>query len=172
LTDPATAPAAQQKPILCFRCNKPGTKRCSTCSDARYCSTDCQKQDRKLHKLICKSFANLPERTNPKHFQAILFSYDEVSPRFVWLKQDGEKYWHFDREDIIGKCRTRALDFDGYKPLRRRLDHGIAIWYSDDFLVDGSLINESLRATLSPRIAPQWRDRFLALQIRRNREQA
>ncbi|KAJ6475683.1 hypothetical protein DFH09DRAFT_1217362 [Mycena vulgaris] len=41
---------------LCYRCNKPGDpklRRCARCHVTRYCSSECQKEDWKLHKPIC-----------------------------------------------------------------------------------------------------------------------
>jgi len=39
--------------LCCLVCNSVNTKSCSNCNQARYCSVDCQKSDRKMHKSVC-----------------------------------------------------------------------------------------------------------------------
>jgi hypothetical protein len=155
---------AQHGVVLCFACNKPGTQRCSGCHNARYCASECQKKDWTLHKLLCKSFANFGERPSPKHHRAILFPDDETKPKFIWIKKYGPKYWEFDRKAHLGggDVRLKRLDFDCHRPLRRLLNHTITIWYDEDFIGHGRPVNESLKKSLGPHVAPAWRGRFLA----------
>jgi tetratricopeptide (TPR) repeat protein len=46
-------------------CLLTGTKSCSVCLRELYCSSDCQKTDWKLHKLICQSLKKLPHQLQP-----------------------------------------------------------------------------------------------------------
>jgi len=49
---------SQQKSCSNGKCSKAGTKRCTSCSQAFYCSKECQKEDWKNHKPICKKKDN------------------------------------------------------------------------------------------------------------------
>ncbi|KIW75681.1 hypothetical protein Z517_10423 [Fonsecaea pedrosoi CBS 271.37] len=89
----------------CIMCPRRGTKVCSSCKDARYCSKNCQKLDWKNHKIICPSFqepkpqvteANgridgifydfLPEVGLVDFRRALVFPGDKQPPKFVWVK--------------------------------------------------------------------------------------
>jgi hypothetical protein len=48
-------------------CLKKATNRCSTCLRESYCSSDCQKVDWKLHKLVCKNLKKLSNQFQPYH---------------------------------------------------------------------------------------------------------
>ena len=41
--------------ILCSRCNLEGLLRCSRCKEVYYCSSQCQRNDWRHHKLVCNS---------------------------------------------------------------------------------------------------------------------
>lgn len=45
------------KPMPCELCNSKGSKRCSSCLGAWYCSSEHQKEDWKVHKIWCKANA-------------------------------------------------------------------------------------------------------------------
>lgn len=79
---------------ICIMCNKNGPQKCGACHDAEYCSTDCQRADWSMHKLVCKKFINLPTESRPseKHFRVILFPYQASQPEFCWayLNEEGE----------------------------------------------------------------------------------
>lgn len=49
--------AFDRKPMPCERCNSKGSKRCSSCLGAWYCSSEHQKEDWKVHKVWCKANA-------------------------------------------------------------------------------------------------------------------
>lgn len=39
-------------------CGKPGTKKCSGCSVARYCSVECQRENWPKHKKVCSKYTD------------------------------------------------------------------------------------------------------------------
>ncbi|KAH7379249.1 hypothetical protein DE146DRAFT_761442 [Phaeosphaeria sp. MPI-PUGE-AT-0046c] len=65
----ATKSAAQ----LCALCNDAALKQCNSCHNIRYCSTECQKADWSVHKIVCKSFRKSIEAADPNHIRAIYF---------------------------------------------------------------------------------------------------
>jgi hypothetical protein len=159
---------AQENTVSCFACNRPGTQRCSACQNARYCSSECQKKDWVLHKLLCQSFVDLPARPSPSHYRGILFPDNEAKPRFIWVEQTGAKHWGFDREGHLGGGNTDKLDFNHYGPLKREFGHTISVWYRERFFFDGSPANQSLAKPLGPLLTYAWRGRLLALAYRLN----
>src|SRR5437762_10992722 len=75
----------------CTICILPGTKACTGCNSARYCSVECRDTDWQTHKLLCRSFKDFltpssSQDENTKFKRAILFPSDSEVPRFVWLK--------------------------------------------------------------------------------------
>lgn len=83
------ADTSQQNPtLLCVMCTKPGKLTCTGCRAIRYCSAVCQKQDWRLHKLLCKSWTEHRGPPLPGLFRGIYLSCDASAPQFVWY--DGE----------------------------------------------------------------------------------
>jgi hypothetical protein len=72
----------------CLICEKPNSKLCGVCKSSAYCSQECQKKDWKIHKLLCKDFANfdMSARPSPDHFLGFHFPVDDEKPRCVWMK--------------------------------------------------------------------------------------
>jgi hypothetical protein len=62
-------------------CLKTGTKRCSICLREAYCSSDCQKEDWKSHKLICKIVKTLSCELKP---------FSEVGPLVEVTKENAK----------------------------------------------------------------------------------
>lgn len=84
---------------LCTMCDKPGTLHCSGCTKTRYCSTSCQSEDWKFHRLLCKSLRRFSENDRPapnidlghSYFRAVLFPEDKQKPQWVWVAVDAER---------------------------------------------------------------------------------
>nr|XP_018899926.1 PREDICTED: ubiquitin carboxyl-terminal hydrolase 19-like [Bemisia tabaci] len=72
----------------CIVCLKDNAKLCSRCRNLRYCSKDCQKNDRKIHRLLCSDYASFDASSRPSdnHFRAIIFPVEEFEPKFVWMQ--------------------------------------------------------------------------------------
>lgn len=150
------------KTPVCFTCNKPGIKRCTGCKNARYCSSECQSANWKMHKLLCKAFTQLEPRPGPNYFRGILFLEDEPLPRFVWNE-------YFDCDDYTSielnkYCTSNSgqghIDFDRYRPSKRMLGYHIGIWHKDPFF--HLPVTPSLTKRLGPAIGRYWHGPFLA----------
>lgn len=76
-----------QVDLLCSICMKKHTSRCRDCG-ARYCSENCQKQDWKRHKMVCKAFNNWDYSTRPSddHFLGLVFPTDRKKPELLWCR--------------------------------------------------------------------------------------
>jgi len=60
---PAVALMKEHDPetVMCANCSIMfGTKTCSVCEDAKYCSKECQKMAWPLHKTVCKPYEGRP----------------------------------------------------------------------------------------------------------------
>jgi hypothetical protein len=152
---------------LCLSCNKPGTLRCSSCSNARYCSTDCQKRDWKQHKAVCRSFSTLPQRPTPEHIRAILFPVDEEKPRFVWIQ--GFSNWWYDYEETYGALLGNPDHYESgtiehhFKHRRPLLDNKtIKLHYNATFAIDGSPNSECIKRLNGVKQGHKWCGSFIA----------
>ena len=153
--------------ILCLSCNKLGINRCSGCSNARYCSAECQRNDWKQHKSVCAAFSTLTERPSPNHIRAILFPVDEDKPRFVWITR--YKGWFHPREAEFGPLLGNPDGhetgfFDMHHGLRRPLvgNKGILLEYNSTFALDGSPSCLSLKDLKGVKHARKWCGSFIA----------
>lgn len=83
--DAVKAAVTDDSQPLCGMCSEIGAgKPCSGCKNIRYCSVECQRNDWDIHKLVCKSYRELPPRPTGFHFLALLFPAQEPRPRFSW----------------------------------------------------------------------------------------
>ncbi|KAF2820473.1 hypothetical protein CC86DRAFT_113524 [Ophiobolus disseminans] len=153
--------------LLCLRCNKVGVKQCSSCANARYCSTQCQKQDWKQHKIICGAFQALEERPSPKHIRAILFPIDDDKPRFVWITR--YTHWFYDLKTewgpLLGNPQSHESQFFGQTHgLRRPLvgAKDIMVEYNSTFALDDSPSNQSMLKLAGMKQPRRWCRSFIA----------
>ncbi|KAA8569959.1 hypothetical protein MFRU_005g01130 [Monilinia fructicola] len=82
--------------VRCASCNEDdATKKCAGCKITYYCKEQCQKDDWKLHKLVCKPYIefinNVPrpkkQKQNEGSFKlAIFLPVDEKQLKFFWLE--------------------------------------------------------------------------------------
>ncbi|KAF7934762.1 uncharacterized protein EAE98_002807 [Botrytis deweyae] len=95
---PPDCPQYQSAPVdltpKCAFCNVTGAKqRCAGCKTLFYCNEQCQKGDWKLHKLVCRPYADFttnvprPANGNLGPFKlVILLPVNEKQPQFLWLE--------------------------------------------------------------------------------------
>ena len=93
-------PSCKMASTKCTVCGKDQANECTRCKAAAYCSTECQRNDFPLHKLLCSKYqAFLETRPIPKdedkkpgdvkpvvYKAAILFPKDSDNPQLIWLK--------------------------------------------------------------------------------------
>jgi hypothetical protein len=72
---------------LCSMCNRLGLHQCNGCMCIRYCSSQCQKDDWKTHKLICKSYSKFMKSAKSggedNQRVGIFFPEDDGFPHFT-----------------------------------------------------------------------------------------
>ncbi|KAI6082269.1 hypothetical protein F4821DRAFT_247466 [Hypoxylon rubiginosum] len=151
--------AAYKKKALtrCDYCDKQNAKiKCDECHEARYCSEDCQTDDRPHHELICASAKKFNDSTRPAdHIRAIKFSIDSAVPSFLWLDT---KMWPSSVAEAF--CMDSMDELNPPEDINmclwnRQLAHGI-LQYGDS-----NVMSEELQQ-LSPSEALQRFNRSIA----------
>lgn len=152
----------------CAYCAKPGSQYCATCKLTTYCSKACQKSDWKAHKHVCKAFNNFDKSARPSkdHHIAFFFPENDAIPQVVWL----ESYWlaparctitnSADVDKFLGAGKfNKAMTIEYNERTGKALDDLIDVHHHDDFLVNGSNLNQSIF-----KVAPNtyWRGPMLA----------
>ncbi|GKZ40822.1 hypothetical protein AbraIFM66951_006356 [Aspergillus brasiliensis] len=133
------------------------------------CVMYCQASDFPSHKLLCKKFATQPGRPSPEHKRAIFFPVHKAKPVLVWIptkrqydKESGERWTEAlvhpylgPDSPITGRLRVEHNEVRG-----RNLGSGFVAWaprkegycvhllHRDAYLVDGSLPNQSILASV------------------------
>jgi hypothetical protein len=147
----------------CSACKQPASQRCSACSNARYCSTECQKKDWKMHKMLCMSFATLEQRPGPNFFRGIFVPADEPLPRFVWIEyNDASESTSLLYTPFVGRDLVAHISHSGWRNLKRLSGHRMGIYYNDDYMNDNSPVTPSLTNWLGPNLGSRFRGPFLA----------
>lgn len=79
--------------LLCTVCPQPGHLICSGCHVMRYCSGECQREDRPTHKFFCTSFDQFTDdkRPSPQHIRAILFPENKKKPCWTWVLRNDDR---------------------------------------------------------------------------------
>ncbi|KAK6845778.1 hypothetical protein PG995_015888 [Apiospora arundinis] len=91
---PHEAYAKRNNEVLeaCVMCEKKGDLACNVCG-TKYCSKQCQKQDWKYHKMLCKSSMSadyrLSSRPGPDYRRIIVFPVDQKQPVWDWARFEG-----------------------------------------------------------------------------------
>ncbi|KAK0476795.1 hypothetical protein IW261DRAFT_1490112 [Armillaria novae-zelandiae] len=155
----------------CLVCDIPTSTRCAKCSSVYYCSKAHIAQDWRVHKAYCKRV-----RAATDTFDAILFGVNEVKPRVIKLPwsygpvdEDEPGGWQMlEREPWLGgKSRCPRFFWVGRfgmngPPLGRLL----ALWYDENFLMNGSPINRCIQNVTKGRAPHPWAGNVLALRSR------
>lgn len=79
------------KQSVCGCCGVPASKICTGCTNMRYCSRDHQIEDWRIHKSLCKSFANFQERPGDGYRRVIVLPEDSKKPCFAWIPMYDEE---------------------------------------------------------------------------------
>lgn len=151
------SPASETQ--LCAVCSKPAPLKCSSCKSIHYCDTDCQKEDFKVHKIICKVYSefDMNTRPSPNHHLAFVFPEGAASsditttqevkmkPKLVWIEstysEEDECYFPVNQQvsDAMrdGKYIIKGLcGFLDNKSQPTPQDQFMLLW-SDDFFQNG-----------------------------------
>lgn len=84
---PVLPPMTPSSPPMCASCHSPiSLKRCNNCQIIHYCSTQCQTNDWRFHKLLCKQSNTTASRPDATYRRALYLSDNTEKPRFIWLK--------------------------------------------------------------------------------------
>ncbi|MCJ1282043.1 hypothetical protein MMC26_001366 [Xylographa opegraphella] len=137
-----------------------------------YCSRACQKEDWKVHKLLCSTFAAFETPQEYSHKRAILFQQDAEHPQFVWIEtgrtdegydMELKKLLHLPGEqsettasDLV---KLNRINLSRQRPLR----HNITLMCRDDFFKDGSIPNKSIIGSTKGMMKYDWRGPILAV---------
>ncbi|PMD46708.1 hypothetical protein L207DRAFT_577554 [Hyaloscypha variabilis F] len=82
----------------CCVCNAPRAIACSSCKSAYYCGSNCQKNDWRTHKLLCRAFATFDKEKRPIQ-EAVLALYFPIlkmgekglsAPQMIWINPEHE----------------------------------------------------------------------------------
>ncbi|CAH0393161.1 unnamed protein product [Bemisia tabaci] len=156
---------------LCIVCLKDNAKLCSRCRNIRYCSKDCQKNDRKIHRLLCSDYASFDASSRPSddHFQAIIFPVEEFEPKFVWMQCQDGKYQHPIVDSFFGSnFQSESLQIQSIQNnglLKRKLSDTIHLAYCNFSTTGGLLTNLCISSNIPYAKAghdPGWRGPVIA----------
>jgi hypothetical protein len=163
----------------CIICNRSDAKLCFLCRSSSYCSPQCQKDDWSLHKMVCKTFTNLPPRPSTSHKLAIIFPVDAKNPQLVWIKcerhvddEDGVAWETPDTQYVLGVENLdpkykHAREFKSIKrnvPRGYNLSHTVQVICRETFLLDGSTSNVCVRHTTKGRMTHDWRGPIVVMR--------
>ena len=159
---------ADQVKLICAMCSKEGSKRCTRCGHANYCSKKCQRNDWNTHKLLCasmKDFLAAPEQ-NVK--RAILFPPDGDAPRFVWVRctwNPNDGYEAANAKEFLDPEAppSNILTWRENELRNRQFQHVTQFVSRDAFLTDGSVKNRSLSKAIGGTLPYDWRGPIVAL---------
>jgi hypothetical protein len=133
-------------PERCIICGKETAIECGVCKAAPYCSVECQKKDRPLHKILCGQYRAflrtrpVPTDSNKKEGDvlpvtyklAILFPATSETPQLIWAKihtvsefdpsfeKEEDPKYHFEQtpiDDLKDRFHVDNPEKRRYKPL-------------------------------------------------------
>lgn len=157
----------------CSMCNKTTSQRCKNCSCSLYCSSECQKTDWPVHKILCSQFKDFSAPPNELSRRGIFFPEGEKRPKFVWAncpwveENEGDPgYEDDDSKKYIGDSFTGRVFVQINKIRARKLLNTVVVIHREAGMIDGSGINHSvIEATKG--VAPYpWPGPILVLKFR------
>ncbi|KAK0209841.1 hypothetical protein IW262DRAFT_1281169 [Armillaria fumosa] len=156
----------------CLICDTPTSTRCSRCKSVHYCSQAHIAQDWPSHRAYCKLINDAGTNT----FDAILFGVNETKPRLIkihWLYglvdedevggrwQKLEKEPWFTEEDCSPHCYyVPTLGANGPS-----LGYTLAFWFDDDFLMNGSPLNQCIQTVTGGNTMHPWSGNVFTLRV-------
>ena len=163
---------------MCTICDSTNTKACARCHSTRYCSPECQQTDWPSHRLLCSQYPTHTDRPDPSYKRAILFSPDEVKPKFIWVEckteEDDEVPGStYELPQVREHLGRKLGDYDAppeYKPIRRNplrdrnLTNTLEVICRETFLIDGSSVNKSVIKATQGAMGHEWRGPILAMK--------
>ncbi|KAK3341498.1 hypothetical protein B0T25DRAFT_343825 [Lasiosphaeria hispida] len=111
--------ASEEHKKDCIMCPKPGTKTCSGCKQAKYCSRKCQAGDWHLHKQFCKTFAGADDtraRPSPDHRRFLFFPAYTNKPQLIWAKCEPLHAGNIDMVSLEHEDITAFMEKTGIRP--------------------------------------------------------
>lgn len=121
----------------CVLCENEGTFECSVCHSVRYCSTKCQNNDKQVHDLLCKKYANHPPTPRPvpadrQYVLGIHFNRHSSSPGFVWVSyrlEGSAKVLDLNKFLTNNDGELRPMGIGRDLLLRKPLQESIGLWF-------------------------------------------
>ncbi|KAI9642996.1 hypothetical protein NHQ30_008730 [Ciborinia camelliae] len=127
------------------------------------CNKSPAQSDWPSHKLLCKKFSVQKDRPSMQHKRAILFPEKSANPQMIWILcetkyDEGSPYEIINLNNHLGADRpfTRTTRIE-HNPVRdrnlgsgmavfypRKEGYSIALYYREDVLHDGSVLNRSI----------------------------
>ena len=145
--------------VICSR--QVSLRACSSCGVHLYCSPKCQKEDWKVHKILCATWESFkqPPAGRVDLRRVIVFEVSQPVVRFAWvpvrwIPGEGESY---DNPDVSGVLEAREGGRLGGFALcnrnavrNRYMKNPLMINHRDAALLDGSPTNMGVAKHLPP----------------------
>ncbi|KAF8243908.1 hypothetical protein K440DRAFT_560295, partial [Wilcoxina mikolae CBS 423.85] len=163
---------ADEPTTECVMCNNAAQLRCSRCSSQWYCGKKCQKEDWRIHKLLCSERQKFSTRPSDDVRRAIVFEEDEPTVKFIWvpvvLKSDeGEMFESPCLEKYFGPGNNGHTQSYYNNVIRRRsLKEHIDLRHREFFLTDGSKPNKAVAALAGATDGDIWCGPLVALKFK------
>ncbi|KAK4506237.1 hypothetical protein PRZ48_004202 [Zasmidium cellare] len=110
----ASPPPMEVTTRHCGHCGAAATQHCAGCRNIKYCNKQCQTQDWRLHKHLCKTYANFATPPGPNLRRIIILPEDANKPYFKWMKTykiDGREEYE-DVDAIDDELGVRCYDVE------------------------------------------------------------
>lgn len=162
---------ADEPTTECVMCNNAARLQCSRCSSQWYCGKKCQKEDWRIHKLLCSERQKFETRPNENVRRAIVFEEDEPTVKFIWVSVEhkdssySDGYEHACLEKYFGPGENGWSQVY-YSNVRRSrsLREKIDLRHRELFLTDGSKPNKAVAATAGATTGEIWSGPLVALK--------